>query len=91
MNPSGKPAPFRCSVGLYFTVQPPVALPYKIKLTTLASNVPSNEEKFEAKDEFVLPGDVEVTRVHAGQPITYAGEWRVMPSFPTDAGSGDFL
>jgi len=63
MNPSGKPEPFRCSVGLYFTDQPPVALPYKIKLTTLAINIPSNEEKFEAKDEFVLPGDVEVTRV----------------------------
>ena len=63
MNPSGKPEPFECSVGLYFSDEPPVATPYKIKLTSLAIDIPPNEQKFEIKDEFVLPGDVEVTRV----------------------------
>ena len=63
MNPSGKAEPFQFSIGLYFTDQPPVVTPYKIKLTSLAIDIPPNEQKFEVKDEFVLPGDVVVTRV----------------------------
>ncbi len=63
MNPSGKVEPFRCSVGFYFTDTPPAVTPTKIKLTSLDIDIAPGNRRFEVVDEYLLPGDVEVTRV----------------------------
>lgn len=63
MNPSGKIEPFRCSLGFYFTDTPPAVTPQKIKLTSLDIDIAPGNSRFEIVDEYLLPGDVEVTRV----------------------------
>jgi Flp pilus assembly protein TadD len=63
MNPTGKLEDFQCSVGLYFTDQPPEKTPFKIKLTSFAIDIPPSEKEYHVLDEFELPSDVEITRV----------------------------
>lgn len=63
MNPSGKPEPFRCEVGLYFSEVIPTVQPTKIKLSSLNIDITPGDSDYVIQDEYVLPGDVDVTRV----------------------------
>jgi hypothetical protein len=63
MNPTGKIEDFSCSVGLHFTETPPSSIPYKIKLTSLAIDIPSETSFYRVKDSMQLPVDVQLTRI----------------------------
>ena len=63
MNPTGKVEDFSCSVGLHFTETPPSSIPYKIKLTSLAIDIPSETSFYRVKDSMQLPVDVQLTRI----------------------------
>jgi tetratricopeptide (TPR) repeat protein len=63
MQPTGKPEPVRCSVGLYFTNQPPTNAMFKIVLTSLDFEIPAGKKDFLLEDSYVLPVDVEVRGV----------------------------
>ena len=63
MNPSGKREPFRCEVGVYFSDSVPELQPTKIKLSSLNIDIAPGESQYDIYDEFLLPGDVDVTRV----------------------------
>jgi len=63
MNPTGKVEDFSCSVGLHFTETPPSSIPYKMKLTSLAIDIPSETSFYRVKDSMQLPVDVQLTRI----------------------------
>jgi Flp pilus assembly protein TadD len=63
MNPSGKRESFRCEVGVYFSESKPKRVPTKIKLSSLNIDITPGDSQYDVHDEFVLPGDVDVTRV----------------------------
>ena len=63
MNPTGKIEDFSCSVGLHFSEIPPSSIPYKIKLTSLAIDIPSETSFYRVKDSMRLPVDVQLTRI----------------------------
>lgn len=63
MNSTGKIEDFSCSVGLHFSETPPSSIPYKIKLTSLAIDIPSETSFYRVKDSMRLPVDVQLTRI----------------------------
>ncbi len=63
MNPTGKVEDFKCSVGLHFTDTPPSSIPYKIKLTSLAVDIPPETAFYRVQDSMKLPVDVRLTRI----------------------------
>ncbi len=63
MQPSGKPEPVRCEIGLYFTNRPPTNAMLKVLLTSLQLNIPAGQKDFIVEDSYVLPVDVEVLGV----------------------------
>ena len=63
MQPTGKPEPVRCEIGLYFTNRPPTNAMLKVLLTSVQVNIPAGEKNFIVEDSYVLPVDVEVLGV----------------------------
>ena len=63
MNPTGKIEDFKCSVGLHFTDTPPSRIPYKIKLTSLAVDIPPETAFYRVQDSMRIPVDVRLTRI----------------------------
>ena len=63
LQPTGKPEPVRCSVGLYCTNRPPTNAMFKICLTSLDFEIPAGKKDFVVEDSYVLPVDVEVRGV----------------------------
>jgi tetratricopeptide (TPR) repeat protein/mono/diheme cytochrome c family protein len=63
MMPSGKPEPIQPRVGLYFTEQPPVKVPYMIRLGRQDIDIPAGDPAYVSTDSYVLPVDVDVLAV----------------------------
>ena len=63
MNPTGKVEDFKCSVGFHFAEKPSESIPFKIKLTSLALDIPPGTSFYRVQDDMVLPVDVKLTRV----------------------------
>jgi tetratricopeptide (TPR) repeat protein/mono/diheme cytochrome c family protein len=63
MMPSGHEQPVQISVGLFFTDQPPVRLPYMLRLGRQNIDIPAGEARHVITDSFVLPVDVEALAV----------------------------
>ncbi len=63
MKPTGKPEDFKCSVGVHFAEGPPESIPYKIKLTSLALDIPPAIGFYRVQDSMELPVDVKLTRI----------------------------
>lgn len=63
MQPSGKPEPVHCEIGLYFTNRPPTNAMLKVLLTSLQLNIRAGQKDFVVEDSYVLPVDVEVLGV----------------------------
>lgn len=63
MQPSGKPEPVRCEIGLFFTNRPPTNAMLKVLLTSFQLNMPAGQKDFIVEDSYVLPVDVEVLGV----------------------------
>jgi hypothetical protein len=63
MNPTGKIEDFKCSVGLHLTDAPPSSIPYKLKLTSLAVDIPPATAFYRVQDSMKLPVDVQLTRI----------------------------
>jgi len=82
MNPSGKRESFRCEVGVYFSENAPKVLPTKIKLSSLNIDITPGDSRYEIHDEFLLPGDADVTRVlpHAHYLCRRMEGFAVLPS-----------
>ncbi len=60
MQPTGKPEPVKCAVGLYFTNRPPTNAMIKLLLTSFAIDIPAGQKDFVVEDSYVLPVDVEL-------------------------------
>lgn len=63
MNPTGKIEAFQCSIGFHFTDKPSESIPYKIKLTSLAVDIPPGTGFYRVQDSMVLPVDTKLTRI----------------------------
>src|SRR5207249_916114 len=63
MQPTGKPELVRPSVGFYFTDRPPSRIFFKVRLVSLAIDIPAGETNYVAQDEYVLPVDAEALGV----------------------------
>ena len=63
LQPTGKPEPFQPELGLYFTDQAPTNQPMKLGLGSFALDIPAGSTNFVARDEFILPTDVDLLGV----------------------------
>lgn len=64
LRPTGKPEPFRLSVGLYFTDQPPSEHPLAIRLWSRDIDIPAGEPAYVVEESYTLPVDVSVYGVY---------------------------
>ena len=63
LRPSGKPELVQPSVGLYFTDIVPTNTCFKFSLCSLAIDIPAGEPRYEVRDDYVLPVDVDLLAV----------------------------
>lgn len=64
LRPTGKPEPFRLSVGLYFSDQPPTEHPLAIRLWSRDIDIPAGEKAYVVEESYTLPVDVSVYGVY---------------------------
>jgi tetratricopeptide (TPR) repeat protein len=60
LQTTGKPESMQASVGLFFTDQPPVAVPYKLVLASADIDIPAGEADYVLSSSYKLPVDVSV-------------------------------
>jgi tetratricopeptide (TPR) repeat protein len=63
MMPTGKPERVQISVGLFFTDEPPLRVPYMVRLGRQSIDIPAGKRDYTVTDSYVLPVDVEVLSV----------------------------
>jgi tetratricopeptide (TPR) repeat protein len=63
MMPTGREERVQPRIALYFTNQPPVRLPYMIRLGRQDLDIPAGASRYVATDSYVLPVDVAVIAV----------------------------
>ena len=63
MMPTGKPERVQVSVGLFFTDEPPLHVPYMVRLGRQSIDIPAGARDYTVTDSYVLPVDVEVLSV----------------------------
>lgn len=69
LAPTGRREAVQASVGLYFTDNPPVRVPYMLRLGSQRIDIPPGAANYISSDTYVLPVDVDLLRVqpHAHQ------------------------
>jgi tetratricopeptide (TPR) repeat protein len=63
MMPTGKPERVQLRVGLFFTDDPPLRVPYMVRLGRQSIDIPAGTRDYRVTDSYVLPVDVEVLSV----------------------------
>ena len=63
MMPTGKPERVQVRVGLFFTDEPPLRVPYMVRLGRQSIDIPAGTREYRVTDSYVLPVDVEVLSV----------------------------
>ena len=63
MMPTGKPERVQVRVGLFFTDEPPLRVPYMVRLGRQSIDIPAGTRDYSVTDSYVLPVDVEVLSV----------------------------
>ena len=63
MMPTGKPERVQVRVGLFFTDEPPVRVPYMMRLGRQSIDIPAGTRDYTVTDSYQLPVDVEVLSV----------------------------
>src|SRR5712692_5709251 len=63
MMPTGKPERVQISVGLFFTDEPPLRVPYMVRLGRQSIDIPAGKRDYTVADSYVLPVEVEVLSV----------------------------
>jgi hypothetical protein len=63
LHPSGKPEALAPKVGFYFTVQPPQAVPFRLRLVRFDFDLPAGDSNVVVEQKYTLPVDVEVRRI----------------------------
>ena len=63
LQPSGKPEPIQCSVGLYFTDDAPRRRSFMLDLNSWEIDIPAGEKNYVREESYTLPVDVEVLGV----------------------------
>jgi len=63
LRPSGKPERVQPSIGFYFSENAPTQVPYKFGLMKLDLDIPAGASNHLAREDYVLPVDVDLLRV----------------------------
>jgi hypothetical protein len=63
MQPVGRPEAVQCSVGLYFTDQPPSLLPMKIGIRSFKIDIPAGATNHTIEESYVLPVPAELLAI----------------------------
>ncbi len=64
LQPSGKPETLQCSIGLFFTDQPPTKHAFSMVLESRDMNIPPGDRDYEVVDEYLLPMPLQVLGVY---------------------------
>lgn len=64
MLPSNQPTRLRPQVGLYLSETPPARVPFMVKLTSTAIDIPPGASDYAVEDSYTLPVDVDALSVY---------------------------
>jgi hypothetical protein len=62
--PAGAPVALQPQIGLFFTETAPTRVPFMVKFTSTAIDIPPGEKNYSVSDSYVLPVDVEALSVY---------------------------
>ena len=64
MLPGAQPVPLQPTIGLYFATKPPSTVPFMVKLTSTAIDIPPGATDYVVEDSYTLPVDVDVVSIY---------------------------